>query len=223
MKNILTQSLQMNSDLFESPFTILDLKGMEGSRESILVREYLTGTKEKHRLNENYFSFNPWNDPTILVCNLLLLGSTPISFGCIQRKDFFPESFCRINTRHFLFPEFRAKKFNIENIGKTKDGVLFGGAIIRHQIGLAKKLGYSGVFVSRDRGLRSFQHFMKKTVNDFLQPSLPKLTVISNQKFNVCNAPQVESCWQWIAAASFSEPFEPKMLSTFPTRKEIGN
>jgi hypothetical protein len=199
-------------------FQIVDIKDQPDSRHSELVRGYLRGYQDPHRLYKNYLAFDPWNDSTILVANLLLINDLPVSFGAIQSKSVFPKGFCRINTRHFVFPEFRSRQLNIRSVGRTKDGVLFGGAIIRHQIGICRQLGLEGAFVSRDKGLRSFQYFMEKTVNELLDSTLPKLEVITDFQFNVCGDPKNEVCWHWIAATSFQEKFSANMLSKMPTR-----
>ncbi len=197
---------------------IIDIKSNPNSFESNTVRSYLRNAKPPHRLNVNYQKFDPWIDSTIEVCNLLMIDGAPVSIGCIQKKDHFPEGFCRINTRHFIFPEFRSQSLNIETIGRTSDGVLFGGAIIRHQIELCKDLGYKGVFVSRDRGLRSFRYFMESKVNALLSRDLPRLKIIESAMFNVCNNTKLEICWHWIAATSYDQSFTDSMLAPLPRR-----
>ena len=198
---------------------VLDLKNCGDNHASLLVKSYLSEIKVPHRLNANYEHFDPWSDPSILVCNLLMMGDEPVSFGCVQRRPYFPPGFCRINTRHFLFPKFRNKNLNIHAIGRTDGGVFFGGAIIRHQIALCKEMGFAGVFVSRDRGLKSFQFFMETTVNEHLIDGLPRLKIHTENQFNVCNSPKNESCWHWLGVATFDKSFELEMLLPLPSRK----
>jgi hypothetical protein len=185
---------------------IFPLKDKPDHEFSRLVRRHIEDSiaTSDHRLKRNYVDFDPWSDPSIISFDLLVSGNEPVSFGALQQRSCFPDSTLRANTRHYLFPDFRTKQFARSSIGFSAAGEPFGGAIIRHQIRLSKNLGARGCFVSRDRGFRSFKFFMMNRVNALLTDASLHLEVISDKIFNTCGNPQAKSCWQYVAATSFS-------------------
>lgn len=201
---------------------ILALKQNPDHPVSVLIRAMIKSGAMANgdRLAKNYAGFNPWDDPQYISFDALVQNNNPVSFGALQSRACFPERAFRANTRHYLFPRFRTKAFSRKKIGFDEGGHLFGGALIRHHIQLAKDLNARCVFVSRDRGRRSFNFFMQNRVNAQLDDKSLHLTQLQGYKFNTCGLTNVESCWQYIAAASFTDEPPLQIMQEMPFRIE---
>lgn len=200
---------------------IIDLKKNPNDKYSNYVRDQLHSIKSNHRLNKNYIDFDPWSDCNFLTYNALIYNEEIVSVGGLQKKDFFPEKTCRANARHFVFSKFRSKQISKTSISKLDDGFIFGGALIRHHMLLARDLNLGAVFVSRDRGLRSFSYLMEETVNKYLPTDFPKINVINNLKFNVCNNIELNECWQYLAVCQLKNSFDMDTFNQLPVRESI--
>ena len=137
----------------------------------------------KDRLSRNYQSINWFDYEAISLYrrNRKIVGFSTMS----HRPEYYADGEIRILNRYYEAQEMRrtSKVFADDHVC----------LMVKQQLKLAKKLGYTKAFISRQRSPVYFKKFIRtmaeKTGQDW---------VIEKDKVAVCN-PEVQDCWQYKA------------------------
>lgn len=166
-----------------SEFTVLDLKNKNCFDLLDPALEEIKNSND--RLKDNYAFINT---DQYISFTAVMLDNRIVSFSGLQIKDFWGKKNARALSRYYISQEYRHGLNLLTNN-------LFAELMLPIQIEVSKKFNFENIFISREKGFRSFSRYISYMNSKILESNFSSTI----EKYNVCgNLSNDNSCNQFL-------------------------